>query len=101
MAGVFISYRRSDTAPYAARLKAHLDAAFGDEYVFMDVDSLRPGEPFKDVIEATITVDRRRAGAHRARLADGDGREPDGAGSRTPATSSGSSSRPPSSSIAS
>ena len=55
LAGVFISYRRSDTAPYAARLKAHLDAAFGAEFVFMDVDSLRPGEPFKDVIEATIT----------------------------------------------
>ncbi len=55
MAGVFISYRRSDTAPYASRLKAHLDAAFGAEFVFMDVNSLRPGEPFKDVIEATIT----------------------------------------------
>ena len=55
MAGVFISYRRSDTAPYASRLKAHLDTAFGAEFVFMDVNSLRPGEPFKDVIEATIT----------------------------------------------
>ncbi len=54
MAGVFISYRRSDTAPYAARLKARLDSEFGDGYVFMDVDSLRPGEPFPQVIEATI-----------------------------------------------
>ena len=56
MPGVFISYRRSDTAPHAARLKAQLDAAFGDEYVFMDVDSLRPGEPF----QAGDRVDDRR-----------------------------------------
>ena len=54
MPGVFISYRRSDTAPLAARLKKQLDSAFGDQYVFMDVDSLRPGEPFKQVIESTI-----------------------------------------------
>ena len=54
MPGVFISYRRSDTAPYASRLKTHLDSAFGAEFVFMDVDSLRPGQPFKDVIEETI-----------------------------------------------
>ncbi len=54
MAGVFISYRRSDTAPYAARLKVRLDSEFGDGYVFMDVDSLRPGEPFPKVIEQTI-----------------------------------------------
>ena len=54
MPGVFISYRRSDTAPDATRLKARLDAAFGAEFVFMDVDSLRPGEPFKQVIEETI-----------------------------------------------
>ena len=51
MPGVFISYRRSDTAADATRLKARLDAAFGAEFVFMDVDSLRPGEPFKQVIE--------------------------------------------------
>ena len=54
MPGVFISYRRSDTAPHAARLKTQLDTAFGAEYVFMDVDSLKPGEPFKQVIEKTI-----------------------------------------------
>ena len=55
MPGVFISYRRSDTAPYAARLKAQLDSSFGAEFVFMDVSSLRPGELFKNVIEETIT----------------------------------------------
>src|SRR5215216_5188367 len=56
MAGIFISYRRSDTAPYAARLRQRLSAEFGDEYVFMDVDSLRPGEPFPLAIESTITA---------------------------------------------
>src|SRR5215213_4426347 len=54
MAGIFISYRRSDTAPYAGRLRKLLSAQFGDEYVFMDVDSLRPGEPFRVAIESTI-----------------------------------------------
>ena len=56
MAGIFISYRRSDTAPYAARLRERLSAEFGDEYVFMDVESLRPGEPFPLAIESTITA---------------------------------------------
>ncbi len=54
MAGIFISYRRSDTRHHAARLRQRLGAAFGDEYVFMDVDSLRPGEPFPEVLDATI-----------------------------------------------
>ncbi len=31
-----------------------LCAEFGDEYVFMDVDSLKPGEPFQQVIETTL-----------------------------------------------
>ena len=55
MPGVFISYRRSDTADYAARLQEHLSRTFGGGYVFMDVDSLRPGEPFPEVIDSTIT----------------------------------------------
>jgi WD40 repeat protein len=53
--GVFISYRRSDTARYARRLHERLAEAFGGEYVFIDVDSLKPGEPFPQVIERTLT----------------------------------------------
>ena len=61
MPGVFISYRRSDTADYAARLNEHLSGTFGGEYVFMDLDSLRPGEPFPEVIDSTITTSDVRA----------------------------------------
>ena len=55
MPGVFISYRRSDTAPLAVRLKKQLDSAFGGEYVFMDVDSLETGRALPQVIDSTIT----------------------------------------------
>ena len=51
MPGVFISYRRSDTAPLAARLKKQLDSAFGDQYVFMDVDSIEPGLDYGEAID--------------------------------------------------
>ena len=64
MAGVFISYRRSDTAPYASRLKAHLDTAFGAEFVFMD--TLWPDVDRRtlwDAVEIYAQRDRRYGGA--------------------------------------
>jgi len=44
--GVFISYRREDSAPQAGRLYDHLSAHFGAERVFMDVDAIGYGEDF-------------------------------------------------------
>jgi len=38
MNGVFISYRREDSQPYAGRLSDLLKTHLGDSVVFMDVD---------------------------------------------------------------
>jgi len=48
MSGVFISYRRDDSAGHAGRLFDHLSSTFGAEGVFMDVDDIRRGENFAD-----------------------------------------------------
>ena len=67
MAGIFICYRREDASPYAGRLYDHLTARFGAQRVFMDIDTIRPGDDFVQVIgervagcEALIAVIGRR-----------------------------------------
>lgn len=54
MPGVFISYRRSDVAGQAGRLAERLAEHFGEELVFLDVDSLTSGERFEVEIERAI-----------------------------------------------
>ncbi|MEN0071173.1 MAG: TIR domain-containing protein [Propionicimonas sp.] len=44
--GVFISYRRDDTAWPAARLYDLLAARLGAEHLFKDVDNIEPGQDF-------------------------------------------------------
>jgi Ca-activated chloride channel family protein len=56
MGGIFISYRREDSAAWAGRIWEHLNGAFGTERVFMDVDSLNLGEDFLEVIERYIAA---------------------------------------------
>jgi hypothetical protein len=51
MRGIFISYRRDDTAGYAGRLYDALAAHFGRSQVFIDIDSIRAGEDFVEVID--------------------------------------------------
>src|ERR1044071_8340181 len=51
--GVFVSYRRADSAGYAGRLVDHLKSQFGQQ-VFFDVDSINPGANFHQVIEETF-----------------------------------------------
>ena len=51
--GIFVSYRRADSAGYAGRLVDKLKSQFGDQ-VFFDVDSIRPGANFRDVIRETL-----------------------------------------------
>jgi TIR domain len=50
---IFVSYRRADSAGYAGRLVDKLKSEFGDQ-VFFDVDSIRPGANFHDVIRETL-----------------------------------------------
>lgn len=54
MAGIFISYRRDDTAPYAGRLFDRLTREFADDVVFMDIDNIEPGDDFIDVIDSRL-----------------------------------------------
>lgn len=54
MKGIFISYRREDSAGYAGRLYDRLAAHFGPERVFMDVEGIEPGTDFVDVIEKAV-----------------------------------------------
>ena len=54
MSGIFISYRREDSALYAGRLYDRLSARFGADRVFMDVDDIPPGVDFAAQIGAKI-----------------------------------------------
>jgi hypothetical protein len=51
---IFISYRRDDSAGYAGRLFDHLSAHFGADNVFMDIDTIQPGEDFRKVISRAV-----------------------------------------------
>jgi hypothetical protein len=52
---IFISYRREDTAPYAGRIYDRLSDRFGEEHIFMDVDSIQLGSDFVDVLTEAIS----------------------------------------------
>jgi TolB-like protein/Tfp pilus assembly protein PilF len=52
---IAISYRRDDSSPITGRLYDHLQAKFGPQSVFMDIDSIRPGVDFREQINETIS----------------------------------------------
>ena len=54
MAQVFISYRRQETSHLAGRLYDRLAERFGEDRVFMDVDSIEPGLDFSDAIQQAV-----------------------------------------------
>ncbi len=54
MAKIFISYRREDTAAAAGRLYDRLLTRYGKDQLFMDVDTIEPGERFSDVVQRTV-----------------------------------------------
>ena len=54
MGGIFISYRREDSGPYAGRLRDALSHHFGANEVFRDIDRINPGERFPRVIEQEV-----------------------------------------------
>lgn len=51
---LFISYRRGDDRQAAGRLRDRLAGEFGQDNVFLDVDSVEIGEDFRDRIRKTI-----------------------------------------------
>jgi hypothetical protein len=55
MQGIFLSYRREDTSGHADRIYDHLVAHFGKDRVFMDIDTISPGDDFVEAIEHTFS----------------------------------------------
>lgn len=54
MQGIFISYRREDTAGHAGRLFDRLCTYFGKDSVFMDVEGIEAGVDFVEAIEQAV-----------------------------------------------
>lgn len=54
MEGIFISYRRDDSAGYAGRLYDRLIPRFGARRVFMDVEGIELGADFVTAIEEAV-----------------------------------------------
>ncbi len=51
---ILISYRRADSGGHTGRLFDRLSSYFGSDHVFMDLDSIRPGEDFAAVIRESL-----------------------------------------------
>lgn len=56
MPRVFTCYRRQDSAGWAGRIYDGLVKELGEDSVFIDVATLRPGEDFDEVIRSTIAA---------------------------------------------
>jgi hypothetical protein len=52
---IFISYRRDDAAAYAGRIADRLGELVGADHVFMDVESIQPGQNFAEAIDRTLS----------------------------------------------
>ena len=51
---LFINYRRDDTDDFAGRLHDYLLSEFGTDNIFKDVDSIRPGQNWKIILEESV-----------------------------------------------
>jgi hypothetical protein len=56
VSGIFISYRREETAPYARRLRDRLVQEFGQDQVFMGIDAIALGVDFVKAIEEAVAA---------------------------------------------
>jgi hypothetical protein len=55
MGGIFISYRREDSAGWTGRLSEHLRGVFGAESIFMDIDTIQPGTDFTEALQTAVS----------------------------------------------
>jgi hypothetical protein len=51
---IFINYRRGDTSTTASRLCEWLAGRYGDDQVFMDVEAIVPGRPWREAIDRAV-----------------------------------------------
>ena len=54
MSGIFISYRREDSAGGTGRLSEHLKERFGADSIFMDIDTIEPGVDFTEALKKAV-----------------------------------------------
>jgi hypothetical protein len=54
--GVFVSYRRQESSHLAGRLYDRLAGRFGEDQVFMDVDTIEPGVDFAEEILQAVAA---------------------------------------------
>ena len=54
MAGIFISYRREDSAGWTGRLSERLKQKFGTASIFMDIDTIQPGTDFAKALRSAV-----------------------------------------------
>jgi len=54
MSRIFINYRRGDAATNASRLCEWLVDRYGEDQVFMDVDTIEPGRPWREAIDLAV-----------------------------------------------
>ncbi|GLI36804.1 PASTA domain-containing protein [Geobacter hydrogenophilus] len=54
MEGIFISYRREESAGHAGRIYDRLRERFGRDRVFMDVSAIEPGMDFVEAIDRAV-----------------------------------------------
>jgi hypothetical protein len=55
MTKVFLSYRRDDSAGHVGRLYDRLIEHFRPDEIFVDIDTIEPGQDFIEVIEQAVT----------------------------------------------
>jgi len=55
MGGIFISYRREDSAGWTGRLSEQLTERFGAESIFMDIDTIEPGVDFTEALQKAVS----------------------------------------------
>lgn len=55
MGGIFISYRREDSAGWTGRLAEYLKKQFGAESIFMDIDTIQPGIDFTEALQKAVS----------------------------------------------
>lgn len=54
MTRIFINYRREDTSASASRVYEWLSERYGDDQVFMDVDTIEPGLDWEQAIDRAV-----------------------------------------------
>lgn len=54
LSGVFLSYRREDTAGWTGRIYDRVSARVGADRVFLDVEAVAPGEDFTEAITSVL-----------------------------------------------